>query len=343
MFVAQDVREIMAQLGFRTIDEMIGQVDRLEPDPTIEHWKLPNGLNWDALLYKPEPPHPGAAIRHTHGQEHGLENALDNELVRLCEPALERREPVELDLPIRNVNRTVGTMLGHELSKRYGEEGLPEDTIQLRLHGSAGQSFGAFVPRGITLTLSGDANDYTGKGLSGGRLIVFPPEAATFDPATNILVGNVVLYGATGGEAFFRGVAGERFCVRNSGALAVVEGVGDHGCEYMTGGRAVILGPTGSNFAAGMSGGIAWVLDPDNRFPDLCNTGMVELERVEDERWERELRELIEKHHRLTGSERAGGILERWEKPLPQFVQVFPTDYKRALAGVEFGSANEDG
>jgi glutamate synthase domain-containing protein 2/glutamate synthase domain-containing protein 3 len=343
MFVAQDVREIMAQLGFRTIDEMIGQVDRLEPDPTIEHWKLPNGLNWDALLYKPEPPHPGAAIRHTHGQEHGLEDALDNELIRLCEPALERREPVELELPIRNVNRTVGTMLGHELSKRYGEEGLPEDTIQLRLHGSAGQSFGAFVPRGITLTLWGDANDYTGKGLSGGRLIVFPPEAATFDPATNILVGNVVLYGATGGEAFFRGVAGERFCVRNSGALAVVEGVGDHGCEYMTGGRAVILGPTGSNFAAGMSGGIAWVLDPDNRFPDLCNTGMVELERVEDERRERELRELIEKHHRLTGSERAEGILERWEKTLPQFVQVFPTDYKRALAGVEFGSANEDG
>jgi glutamate synthase domain-containing protein 2/glutamate synthase domain-containing protein 1/glutamate synthase domain-containing protein 3 len=343
MFVAQDVREIMAQLGFRTVDEMIGQVDRLEPDPTIEHWKLPNGLDWDALLYEPEPPHPGAAIRHTHGQEHGLENALDNELIRLCEPALERREPVEIDLPIRNVNRTVGTMLGHELSKRYGEEGLPEDTIQLRLHGSAGQSFGAFVPRGITLTLSGDANDYTGKGLSGGRLIVFPPEAATFDPATNILVGNVVLYGATGGEAFFRGVAGERFCVRNSGALAVVEGVGDHGCEYMTGGRAVILGPTGSNFAAGMSGGIAWVLDPDNRFLDLCNTGMVELERVEDERREHELRELIEKHHRLTGSERAEGILERWEKTLPQFVQVFPTDYKRALAGVEFGSANEDG
>ena len=343
MFVAEEVRELMAELGFRTIDEVIGQVDRLEPDPAIEHWKLPNGLDWAAILHKPNLPRPGVAIRRVHGQDHGLEKALDNELIRLCEPALERREPVELELPIRNVNRTVGTTLGHELSKRYGEEGLPDETIRIRFEGSAGQSFGAFLPRGITLVLAGDTNDYTGKGLSGGRLVVFPPEGSTFDPGANILIGNVVLYGATAGEAFFRGVAGERFCVRNSGALAVVEGVGDHGCEYMTGGRVVILGPTGTNFAAGMSGGIAWVFDPEGRFPDLCNPGMVDLESVEDEQHARELRALIEKHHRLTGSDRAEGILERWEKTLPHFVQVFPTDYKRALEGIEFGSAHEDG
>ena len=343
MFVAEDTREIMAELGFRTVDEMIGQSDRLEPDPTIEHWKLPNGLDWAALLHKPTPPWEGVAIRRIHGQDHGLERALDNELIRRCEPALERGEKVEFEIGIRNVNRTVGTMLGHELSKRYGEEGLPDDTIRIRFRGSAGQSFGAFLPRGITLTLSGDANDYTGKGLSGGKLTVFPPEESTFDPSTNILIGNVVLYGATSGEAYFRGVAGERFCVRNSGALAVVEGVGDHACEYMTGGRAVILGPTGTNFAAGMSGGIAWVLDPEGRLRDLCNLGMVELERVEEDRWEQELRELIEKHHRLTGSDRADELLQNWERTLPQFVQIFPTDYKRSLAGIEFGSAHEDG
>ncbi|MEE8556415.1 MAG: glutamate synthase large subunit, partial [Myxococcota bacterium] len=338
MFVAEEVREQMAELGIRRFDDLVGRADLLEPDPGITNWKLPDGLDWAAILYKPEPL-AGAPIHRVRDQDHGLEHALDHELIRLCEPSLERREPVELDLPIRNVNRTVGTMLGHELSKRHGEEGLPDDTIRIRFTGSSGQSFGAFIPRGITMTLAGEANDYCGKGLSGGRLIVFPPPGSSFDPAENILIGNVALYGATGGLALFRGVAGERFCVRNSGALAVVEGIGDHGCEYMTGGRAVILGPTGSNFAAGMSGGIAWVLDPEGRFPDLCNPEMVDLERVESEEYQEELRSLIELHRQQTGSDRARWALDRWEELLPKFVQVMPRDYKRALAGIEFGDS----
>jgi glutamate synthase domain-containing protein 2/glutamate synthase domain-containing protein 1/glutamate synthase domain-containing protein 3 len=340
-FVAEDVRAQMAKLGFRTVDEMIGHADLLEPDPRIRHWKLPDGLDWGAILYKPERG-PRVALHRIHGQEHGLENALDNELIRQCEPALERGERVELAFEIRNVNRTVGTMLGSELSRRCGEEGLPDETIRIRFAGSAGQSFGAFLPRGVTMTLAGDANDYIGKGLAGGRLVVFPPPGSTFEPAENILIGNVVLYGATEGEAFFRGLAGERFCVRNSGARAVVEGVGDHGCEYMTGGRAVILGRTGSNFAAGMSGGIAWIWDPEGRLPDRCNPGMVDLDRVEDEAHQKELRELIEKHHQLTGSTRAAQLLERWDEAVKEFVEVMPRDYKRALAGIEFGQ-DDDG
>jgi glutamate synthase domain-containing protein 2/glutamate synthase domain-containing protein 1/glutamate synthase domain-containing protein 3 len=335
-FVAEEVREYMAQLGFRRFEDMVGRVDLLEPDPAIRHWKLPEGLDWSALLHRATGSE-GVATRRIQPQDHGLERALDRELLRLCEPALERGEPVELELPIRNVNRTVGAMLGSEISRRHGEQGLPEGTIRIRFTGSAGQSFGAFLPAGVTLTLAGDANDYTGKGLSGGRLVVFPPEGSTFEPSENILVGNVVLYGATGGQAFFRGVAGERFCVRNSGALAVVEGVGDHGCEYMTGGRAVILGPVGRNFAAGMSGGIAWVLDPEGRLSALYNPGMVDLEKLEDEQYRSELRALVEAHHRLTGSRLAERLLERWEQTLPQFVQVMPRDYKRALAGIEFG------
>jgi glutamate synthase domain-containing protein 2/glutamate synthase domain-containing protein 3 len=335
MFVAEEVRQLMATLGVRRFDELIGRSELLEADPSIRSWKLPEGLDWDAILYRPEVPS-GTAVRRVDKQDHGLEWALDNELIRLCRPALEQREAVLIDLPIRNVNRTVGAMLGSELSRRYGEAGLPDETIQLRFTGSAGQSFGAFVPRGITMTLIGEANDYIGKGLSGGHLIVFPPPQSAFDPAENILIGNVALYGATSGYAFFRGVAGERFCVRNSGAHAVVEGVGDHGCEYMTGGRAVILGPTGRNFAAGMSGGIAWVYDPRARLAALCNLGMVDLERVVEARYEQELRGLVEKHYQLTGSDRAQKLLERWEEALPQFVQVMPRDYKRALAGIEF-------
>ncbi len=336
-FVAQEVRELMAQLGFRRFDDMIGRVDLLEADPEIRPWKVRNGLDFSAILHQPKPPHPDTATHRVQGQDHGLERALDHELVRRSQPALERGERVRIELPIRNVNRTVGAMLGSELSRRYGLEGLPDDTIHLKLTGSAGQSFGAFVPRGITLELVGDSNDYVGKGLSGGRLIVYTHPSSPFDPAENILVGNVALYGATAGEAFFAGLAGERFCVRNSGALAVVEGVGDHGCEYMTGGRAVVLGAVGRNFAAGMSGGIAWVWDPQGRLPSLCNPELVDLERVEAEAHERELRELIEKHLRFTGSKRAAALLDRWPQTLRQFVQVFPRDYKRALAGVEFG------
>jgi glutamate synthase domain-containing protein 2/glutamate synthase domain-containing protein 3 len=339
-FVARDVREIMAELGYRKLDDLIGRVDLLEPDPECRPWKLRNGLDFAAILHKPEPPYASAAIRCIYGQDHGLAAALDHELIRRCAPALERGEKVAFEIPIRNVNRTVGTMLGHEFSKRHGEDGLTDDTIEIRFVGSAGQSFGAFVPRGITLTLVGDANDYIGKGLSGGKLIVYPHPDSSFDPAENIIVGNVVCYGGTSGEAYFSGVAGERFCVRNSGVRAVVEGVGDHGCEYMTGGRAVILGPTGSNFAAGMSGGIAWVWDPRDRLEARCNRELVELERVEDEAHAAELRQLVQAHYDYTKSRRAEELLARWERALSEFVQVFPIDYKRALAGIEFGDSD---
>jgi glutamate synthase (ferredoxin) len=338
-FVAEEVRELMAELGFRKFDDMIGRADLLEADPSIQHWKLQHGLDLSNILYVPEAP-PEVARHRIQGQDHGLEKALDNELIRLCRAAIENMEPVEHHLPIRNVNRTVGTTLGYEVSRRHGLEGLPDNTIRLRFTGSAGQSFGAFLPHGITLSLIGDANDYIGKGLSGGRLIVYPPPQSTFDPAKNILIGNVVLYGATGGEAFFNGVAGERFCVRNSGAYTVVEGVGDHGCEYMTGGRVVVLGETGRNFAAGMSGGIAYVLDPDGRFPDLCNPGLVDLETVAEEQYQKELRQLIEQHFRLTRSKRAEDVLEKWEATLPLFVKVMPRDYKRSLAGIEYGDSD---
>ncbi len=338
-FVAQDVRELLASLGYRSIEEVIGRVDLLEPNPEIRPWKLPNGLDFAALLHRPELPRPDAPVHNVGGQDHGLDRALDQELIRRAAPALERGEPVEFEMPVRNVNRTVGTMLGHQVSKRHGEDGLPDDTIRIHFTGSAGQSFGAFVPRGITLHVIGDANDYVAKGLSGGRVIIHPHPDSSFVAAENVVVGNVACYGATSGEVFCNGMAGERFCVRNSGALAVVEGVGDHGCEYMTGGRVAILGPTGSNFAAGMSGGIAWVWDPEDRLPVRTNQELVDLERVTEERYEAELRGLVEQHLRHTGSPRARDLLERWTEVLPQFVQVFPRDYKRALAGVEFGDS----
>src|SRR3989454_10834801 len=270
----------MAQLGFRTIDEMIGRVDRLNIRPALDHWKA-KGLDFSTILHEPDVP--ADALRYcVRKQEHGLERALDNELIERCADALEHGKKISLNLPIRNVHRTVGTMLGYEVTRRYGAEGLPDDTIRLHFTGSAGQSFGAFVPRGITLTLEGDANDYLGKGLSGGKLIVYPPRESTFVAEDNILIGNVVLYGATSGEAYFRGVAGERFGVRNSGALAVVEGRGDHGCGDMRGGRVVVLGRTGRNFAAGMSGGIAFVYDPDGDFHTRCNLQMGELGKLEE-------------------------------------------------------------
>ena len=336
-FVAQEVREGLAELGYRSLDEVIGRVELLEPDPEVRPWKLRQGLDFDAILHRPEPPVPGGPIRHTHGQDHGLDKALDLDLIRRCAPALERAEHVEFESPIRNVNRTVGTMLGHELSKAHGEDGLPDDTIVIRFTGSAGQSFGAFVPRGITLHVTGDANDYIGKGLCGGKLIVHPSADSSFEWAENIVIGNVACYGATRGEAYFAGLAGERFCVRNSGVQAVVEGVGDHGCEYMTAGRVAILGPTGQNFAAGMSGGIAWVWDPEQRLPIRTNKELVDLDSVDDEAHAAELRQLIERHFDYTKSPRARHLLDNWETVLPQFVQVFPRDYKRVLAGREFG------
>ncbi|HUS60963.1 MAG TPA: glutamate synthase subunit alpha, partial [Acidimicrobiales bacterium] len=277
----------------------------------------------------------------TGEQDHGLAAALDNELIRLAGPALERGEPVEIDLPIRNVNRTVGTLLGHEVTKRYKGDGLPDDTIQVRFTGSAGQSFGAFVPKGITLSLEGDANDYVGKGLSGGRLILRPPTDAhpSFVAEHNVIAGNVMLYGATGGEAFVRGVVGERFCVRNSGATAVVEGVGDHGCEYMTGGRAVVLGSTGRNFGAGMSGGIAFVYDPDDTLFRRLNAEMVDLEPLDtdDAAW---LRQTLRTHAEATGSTVATTLLERWHSEMRRFKKVMPRDYKRVLAAAQVAEEN---
>jgi len=329
-FVGQEVREHMAALGFRTMDEMIGRVDRLDFKPALEHWKA-RGLDLSSILYQPDMP-PEVPRRCVRPQDHALESSLDHTtIIPACREAVEHKKRVELRLPIRNVNRTVGTTLGYHITKRWGGEGLPDDTIRIHFAGSAGQSFGAFVPRGVTFTLEGDANDYWGKGLSGGKLIVFPPRASTFVPEDNIIIGNVALYGATSGEAYVRGVAGERFCVRNSGVHAVVEGVGDHGCEYMTGGRVVVLGHTGRNFAAGMSGGAAYVLDLDGEFKRRCNLGMVDLERLDQPEEIALVRDLIRRHVEHTGSTYAAGILRDWIDMQPRFVKIMPRDYKRVL------------
>lgn len=332
-FVAQELREIMAQLGFRTVDEMIGRSDMLEMQHAIEHWKA-RGLDFSSILYRPEV-EGSVQVRSQIAQHHGLEGSLDNKLIELAREALENRTPVDIDLPINNRNRTIGTMLSGEIAKRYEAEGLPENTIRLDLKGSAGQSFGAFVNRGVTITLEGDANDYVGKGFSGGIMAVYPPRDARFVPENNIIIGNTCLYGATSGKLFFRGLAGERFAVRNSGAKAVVEGVGDHGCEYMTGGVVVILGPTGRNFAAGMSGGVAFVLNEQDGFPSRCNTAMVDLEEVVEQKDIQELHDLIAEHLERTGSTLAGGLLADWPGCVKKFVKVMPRDYKRALKQLE--------
>ena len=328
-FIAKEVREYMAGLGFRTIDEMVGRVDCLKVRSAIDHWKA-KGLDYSAILQAPKIA-PGVARRRTRAQDHGLEQALDNELIPACARALEHRQPVVLSRPIRNVHRAVGTMLGYEVTRRWGGTGLPDDTITVRFTGSAGQSFGAFVPRGITLTLEGDANDYAGKGLSGGRIVLSPPRAATFAAEHNVIAGNVALYGATSGEAFIRGIAGERFAVRNSGATAVVEGVGDHGCEYMTGGRVIVLGRTGRNFAAGMSGGIAYVLNATHEFERRCNPELVDLEPLDHDDLAFVL-DRIARHVELTGSALGARLLAEWSSTSLQFTKVMPRDYKRALA-----------
>ena len=320
----------MAELGFRTMDEMIGRVDCLNVERALNHWKA-KGLNLQPLLHQPSLP-ASVARRRVRAQEHGLEVALDNELIERCRPALDSRTPVEFTIPIRNMDRTVGTMLGYEVTKRNGGKGLPDDTIRITFTGSAGQSFGAFAPRGMTMTLVGDANDGFGKGLSGGRITVFPPKASTFKSEQNIIVGNVAFYGATSGEAFVSGVAGERFCVRNSGATVVVEGVGDHGCEYMTGGRVLVLGKTGRNFAAGMSGGVAYVLDFDGEFARRCNRDMVDLETLVDGDEISQLQDLSMKHVALTGSTYVAGLLKDWAGLQRRIVKVMPREYKRVLA-----------
>ena len=327
-FIAQEVREIMAELGFRTLNEMVGRTDVLEPKQAVEHWKA-KGIDLTPILYQPEVD--AEVGRYCQiPQDHGLDKCLDiTVLLDLCKDAIEKGEKVKATLPIKNINRVVGTILGNEITKRHWE-GLPEDTVHLHFQGSAGQSFGAFVPKGVTLELEGDANDYVGKGLSGGKIIVYPPKGSTFVAEDNIIIGNVALYGATSGEVYISGVAGERFCVRNSGVNTVVEAVGDHACEYMTGGKVVVLGPTGRNFAAGMSGGVAYVLDESGDFATRCNTQMVALEALEGEEID-DLRELIQRHADYTHSQKAALVLANWSEMLPKFVKVMPKDYKRML------------
>ena len=331
-FVAEEVRELMATLGFRTMDEMIGRADELDVATAVDHWKI-RGLDLSTILHQPNVS-PDVGRRCVQSQDHGLEQALDNDLIERAHDALEHGTPVTFKLPIRNVNRTVGTMLGYEVTSRWGGVGLPDNTIQITFTGSAGQSFGAFVPRGISMTIAGDANDYFGKGLSGGRLTVHPSARSTFVAEDNIIIGNVALYGATAGAAFIRGIAGERFCVRNSGAQAVVEGIGDHGCEYMTGGRVVILGRTGRNFAAGMSGGVAYVLDQEGDFGRRCNRDMVDLEPLDadDATF---VHDVVARHVELTGSQRGQWILDHWTSLVEHdgggFIKVMPRDYRRVL------------
>ncbi len=329
-FIAQEVREIMAELGFRKFEDMVGRVDLLEVLDAVNHYKA-QGLDFSKVLAVPEVP-PGGAIRSSSSPQHDFSLSLDAELIRKAKPAIEFKQPTAIEQKIRNCNRTVGTTLSYEIAKRYGLKGLPDDTLKIKFEGSAGQSFGAFLAHGVTFELEGDANDYFGKGLSGGRLIVYPPKAATFRPQDNVIAGNVNLFGATGGEAFIHGRAGVRFCVRNSGALAVVEGVGDHGCEYMTGGRVIILGQTGVNFAAGMSGGIAYVLDENQLFDTRCNLEMVDLEPVAEKEDREFLKNTIERHVKFTGSAYAKAILSSWDEMLPRFVKVMPMDYKKAMA-----------
>ena len=355
--VAEEVRSLMAQLGFRTFNEMIGRSDRLDTRRAISHWKA-KGLDFSRIFYRPKNVET-TAIYNCEGQDHGLEKALDLTLIEQAAPALQSGKTVRIETTIKNTNRTVGAMLSGQVAQKYGHGGLPEDTICITAHGTAGQSFGAFLAHGVSIELIGEANDYVGKGLSGGRLVIYPPSHTPIVAEENIIVGNTVLYGAISGECYFRGVAGERFAVRNSGAVAVVEGVGDHGCEYMTGGIVVVIGESGRNFAAGMSGGIAYVLDERGDFGQRCNLMMVELEPVaeEDEALEaydhqggdlethghvdvshdltrfdaQRLRRLIEKHVHYTGSDRGRTILDHWGEYVRKFVKVMPVDYRRAL------------
>jgi glutamate synthase domain-containing protein 3 len=335
-FIAEDVRTMLAELGFRSIDEAVGHAEVLDTDDGVAHWKT-KGLDLSPIFAVPTDAHGGPLPqrRRLRDQDHGLEHALDQTLVALAEGALEDAHPVRLELPVRNVNRTVGTLLGSEVTRRYGAAGLPDDTVHITLTGSAGQSIGAFLPPGITLDLIGDANDYVGKGLSGGRVIVRPPDDVLFLPEDNVIAGNTLLYGATSGEVFLRGRVGERFAARNSGALAVTEGVGDHACEYMTGGRVVVLGRTGRNMAAGMSGGIAYVLGLN---PAKVNTAMVELQSLDpdDLEW---LHDVVARHVHHTGSTLAKSVLSDWPRRSAQFTKIMPTDYQKVLEATRMAKA----
>jgi glutamate synthase (NADPH/NADH) large chain/glutamate synthase (ferredoxin) len=339
-FIAEEVRQLMARLGVRTFDDLVGRTDLLEADDAIDHWKA-RGVDLTHIL-APADAAEDVARRRVRAQDPVLDDHLDHALIELAEPALERGESVELGIEVLNRHRTVGGLLSGEVARRHGAEGLPDDTITVRAQGSGGQSFGAWLARGVTIRLEGDANDFAGKGMSGGVLAVRPPEASTFKAEENVVVGNTVLYGATSGRAFFRGLAGERFAVRNSGVSAVVEGVGDHGCEYMTGGRVVVLGPTGRNFAAGMSGGIAYVLDKIGDFAERCNPELVELETPSAEDFE-EIRALVEEHRERTGSAVATRTLADWDLLIGTWVKVMPTDYRRALAEQAAKAADDVG
>ena len=328
--VAKDLRNIMAEMGFKTVNDMIGRVDCLKADDAIDHWKR-RGLDFSNILKPAEKIFENTEVYNTIKQDHGLDKALDKTLIKKAQEAIKHKKRTIIESKIVNTNRVVGTMLSNEVTKIWEDAGLPEDTLKIKLHGSAGQSLAAWLVKGVCIELEGDANDFVGKGLSGGKLIIYPPKESSFKAEENILLGNVALYGATKGEAYFRGIAAERFCVRNSGAEVVVEGIGDHGCEYMTGGKAVILGPTGRNFGAGMSGGEAYVYDPEKSFPSKCNTDTFELENLEEQKDIKELIRLVTNHRKYTGSEIAKKILSNWEEEIKHFVKVMPTDYKRVL------------
>jgi glutamate synthase (NADPH/NADH) large chain len=340
-FLSQEVRETLASLGCRSLDELVGRSDLLEVDDTLKSWKSEK-LDLKNVFFRPSV-EASIARRRVQKQDYGLDKAMDLKLIEMCRPALEEKKAVSFDLEIRNVHRTVGAMLSGEISRRYADAGLPPDTIRLNFKGTAGQSFAAFGARGITFRLEGDANDYLGKGLSGARVIVVPPGSARFKPEENIIAGNVLLYGATEGDVFIRGIVGERFGVRNSGVNAVVEGVGDHGCEYMTGGRVVVIGPTGRNFAAGMSGGIAYVLDLDKTFASRCNKGMVELGLLVEEGDIATVRGLLEQHARFTGSTVADDLLKDWARACACFVRVMPLEYKQALGKTAKKAVEDEG
>ena len=340
-FVAEEIREIMASLGIKRFDDLVGRSDLLDTKKGIDHWKI-QGLDFSKIFHQPDM---GKEVSryNTETQYHALDKALDNELISRAQNAIKTKEPCEFTMPISNTNRTVGTLLSHEIAKTYGNEGLPDDSIKINLEGTAGQSFGAFLAKGITFNLYGEGNDYVAKGLCGGKIVIRPPENFKGIDDKNIIIGNTVMYGATSGETYFRGIAGERFCVRNSGASAVVEGVGNHGCEYMTGGTVVVLGQTGQNFAAGMSGGVAYIYDPLNRFRLNCNPSMVTLEKIKkeneqasgprhlDQADEKILKSLVENHLQYTDSKIAKKIIEHWDKELVNFIKVMPNEYKRAL------------
>jgi len=334
-YIAEEVREILAELGFRTLEEAVGQVDALDTRDASAYWKA-SGLDLSPILHKVDPAgdhgqYEGQTLYNTKGQDHGLDKALDNELIALAKPALESGEKVTAQLTVSNVNRTVGTMLGHEVTKRYKGAGLPDDTIDITFTGSGGNSFGSFLPKGVTLRIEGESNDYVGKGLSGGRIVVRPDRRSTFEASQQVIAGNTIGFGATSGELYLSGMVGERCCVRNSGATVVTEGVGDHGCEYMTGGRVVVLGPTGRNFAAGMSGGYAFVLDLDEA---LVNPELVELAPVTGKAAD-ELKQIVSQHLAETGSTVAEALLADWDAALPRFTEVMPSDYKRVIEARE--------